>query len=66
MNKKLILEKIRVLKKDYETKNLIYHPTTFWKNISDNFTEIFKKKGLKNFRNYVCKNFFVPTYNFFW
>ncbi len=66
MNKKLILEKIRVLKKDYETKNLIYHPTTFWKNISDNFTEIFKKKGLKNFRNYaLSKNFFVPTYNFF-
>lgn len=62
---KNIKYQLNLVAQDLNIQKKIYHPTTFWKNVSLNFNNIFKKKGLKNFRRYnLSTNYFVPMYNF--
>tara|TARA_A100001011_G_C14255709_1_gene819998 strand:- start:184 stop:1227 length:1044 start_codon:yes stop_codon:yes gene_type:complete len=61
-----IKKKLVLVTQDLKAQDKIYHPTIFWKKISNKFTEIFRHKGLINFRRQTLStNFFVPLYNFF-
>jgi putative sugar O-methyltransferase len=66
MVSKNIKHQLNLITQDLDLQKKIYHPTPFWRSASKNFINFFKKKGLKNFRNYsLSKIYFVPTYNFF-
>ena len=66
MISKKIKHQINLVTQDLNLQKKIYHPTYFWKNVSLKFINIFKKRGLKNFRRYnLSTNYFVPLYNFF-
>ena len=56
--------RIESIKQKLASKNEVYKPSIFWRDLYKKFYKILKANNLKNFRNNkLANNFFVPLYH---
>jgi len=58
-----LTEHIKIARSNFENKNKLFKPASFWDNATKKIIEIIQKEGLENFRDdKLMSRFFVPKY----